>query len=369
MKTLEERMASWPASPDRASWLAALEQGDGFSDPGPGAELRPISARAYTDQYTKYLDFLQRHHGCIPDAERVGARLVIEDLHAFWKEMKAKGRAPITIRNVFMGILQVVRLCDPKSDRTVLEAVIAKMVKLAKPIRDIDSRILPPDVIIRKGAELIALAEAGASRKPTLTEAVMYRNGALLIGGILCPLRPANWAMTVIGHHVHLDEGDSRFTFAALEMKGRKDRTFPIPPELTVILRRYIDRYRPVLLHGRRDTGHLWLSFSGRQMKPDVLSDAVRFVMEKRIKKHFTVQNFRHSAASFVAEVAPERARVASKALDHDRFSTTARHYIRGQQRNTLRKYHVAVKATMRKGKRPRARKATSSRRPGKKQA
>ena len=93
-------------------------------------------------------------------------------------------------------------------------------------------------------------------------------------------------------------------------------------------------------------------------MKPDVLSDVILTIMQQRLKKHFTMHCFRASAASFVADVAPERARIATKTLDHERFSTTAKYYIRSQQRNALRLYHVVVKASMQKGRRKRPRRS-----------
>jgi integrase len=52
---------------------------------------------------------------------------------------------------------------------------------------------------------------------------------------------------------------------------------------------------------------------------------------------------FRDAAATFIAELAPENARMAAAVLQHRSFETTSRHYIHGQQHLAAKKYSDAI--------------------------
>ncbi len=89
-------------------------------------------------------------------------------------------------------------------------------------------------------------------------------------------------------------------------------------------------------------------------MSLDVMSKKVKAVLLRRTGKAFSIHMFRHSCATFIADMAPERARIAAGVLHHRKFKTTAKHYIRGQQRRAFAKYHEGVKQVMRNGARKR---------------
>lgn len=348
-ETRTKSCADWPDHPDRWAWAVATRPGDDFTEGGPAAHWRPGTRKNIEAAYSRYLEFLARRFGRLPEVGAVEERLVHGDLRDFHRELVQLGLAPITIANTFIGISQAFRVMAPEADRSALLAALSRMMCRAHPSRDVDGRILPPTVILREAALMIREAESNCTRSPTLDEAVMFRTAALLTFGALCPLRAANMAMTIIGKHLVLEGNRGFVQFDAAELKGKRARKFPMPTELVGVLSRYLTRYRPVLLRDRCDTGYLWLSKWGNRMCPGTLSIVVATTMQRRTGKHFTMHCFRHSAASFVADVAPERARMAAGVLDHRKFRTTARHYIRGQQRNAFRTFHKAVKCAIRK--------------------
>ena len=74
--------------------------------------------------------------------------------------------------------------------------------------------------------------------------------------------------------------------------------------------------------------------------------------------KPFNFHCFRASGATFVAAVAPERARMASGVLHHSRPSTTDKYYIKGRKHQSFRIYQSAVKDIIARGRRRRSRAA-----------
>ena len=66
-------------------------------------------------------------------------------------------------------------------------------------------------------------------------------------------------------------------------------------------------------------------------------------VTEKHFGHAITPHMFRDAAATFVAEMTPERALMAAAVLQHRSFETTRRHYIHGQQHLAAKRYHAAI--------------------------
>jgi len=72
----------------------------------------------------------------------------------------------------------------------------------------------------------------------------------------------------------------------------------------------------------------------------------------KRSGKKFSFHMFRHAAATFIENVAPERSLMAAGVLHHADFRTTQKHYIRGQRTAAMRAYQACVRQIVRKARR-----------------
>ena len=66
-------------------------------------------------------------------------------------------------------------------------------------------------------------------------------------------------------------------------------------------------------------------------------------VTEKHFGHAITPHMFRDAAATFIAEMTPERALMAAAVLQHRSFETTRRHYIHGHQHLAAKHYHAAI--------------------------
>src|SRR5262249_52022496 len=83
----------------------------------------------------------------------------------------------------------------------------------------------------------------------------------------------------------------------------------------------------PLLLAGRPDHGALWLSWGGEPLRGRSLTSAVSFALRGRCGKDFSFHMFRHSAATFIENAAPEQSLMAAAVLHHADLRTTQDHY------------------------------------------
>ncbi len=78
-------------------------------------------------------------------------------------------------------------------------------------------------------------------------------------------------------------------------------------------------------------------------MSAQAIYTRISHVTEKHFGHAVTPHMFRDAAASFIAEMTPERALMAAAVLQHRSFETTRRHYIHGQQHLAAKHYHTAI--------------------------
>jgi hypothetical protein len=110
--------------------------------------------------------------------------------------------------------------------------------------------MIDPETLIEVANKMMDEADA---RVLGLKAAVLFRNGAIIMGATLCPLRRDAWGRIRIGQHLHLESDHARLTFEAGELKATK-RSFEakLPWDYAARLNRYIIRYRSLLLPGAR---------------------------------------------------------------------------------------------------------------------
>jgi integrase/recombinase XerD len=80
-------------------------------------------------------------------------------------------------------------------------------------------------------------------------------------------------------------------------------------------------------------------------MSAEVLSWRIKSVLRARMEINFTTHMFRHSAATFIADVAPQLAMLIIGVLGHADISMAEKHYIRGQQKRAFTMYQHEILA------------------------
>jgi integrase/recombinase XerD len=319
----------WPDL-DRRAWAQAHTPSDYFTKGGFAANWSPATSALCEREYGRLLRF-QVRSGTLRKVHRVGQRIAREeDLRPFIDWLRTSF-APLSVVTGLRQISQAVRAMDPGADRTLINRAAAALGRRAKPVRRIDHRLISPSQLWHLGTTM--MDEAETSCLSDKHRAVLHRDGLLIAFLALCPLRRKNTQGLRNEHHLDIVRGSNRLIIPAEEMKTRKrDFEVTLSEELVDRIRRHWTHYRPILAwRPGTDPTALWLTMRGTVMSYDTLYDRIRRILQERKGVQFSPHMFRHSAATFIAEVAPCQALIAVGVLGHTRFQTVRQHYIRGQ--------------------------------------
>lgn len=240
---------------------------------------------------------------------------------------------------------------DPKADRGSINSIISRLDRKAKSVRDIESNLISPVELRDMG--LAMMDEAERIPRRSFQRASLYRDGLLTMFMSLCPLRPGAVSEMRIGAHIVIEGVRVTVRFSNAEGKKRRLENVPLSAELSHRFIRFINFYR--LMFPKPPQEHaqaLWLSRNGNPMNRDGISKRIKERLGKRTGKRFSAHMFRHAAASYIVDVAPEHARTITGLLGHSGFRTAKRHYIKGQQHMAVRKYQASVQEICSKGSR-----------------
>jgi site-specific recombinase XerC len=335
---------------ERQAFERALDKGDGFAEPGLGAEWSERTREHMEFGYGRYREFCVRTGRVV---EFVSFRDIfrMDWIKAYYQELTPQ-LAPRTVLKALVDLSLSLRAMAPEVDRSPLVRVCSKIERTAERTKNIKDNLVPPPESLALARELISRARA--SRVQGKNAAALFRDGALIMAFSYAPLRLRNWVHCVIDQNIDLAAATGRLKFSPGELKRKKaSRDEPLPEELDLVLRDYKEIFRARLVAGlRKDHGFFWVSRSGKAMTDDVMSERVRQIMRRAFNKQHGPHMFRHDAATYIANVAPHMARIATGVLGHTKFRTTSDNYIHGQHKHLLRKYQGAVKKIQNDAKR-----------------
>jgi integrase/recombinase XerD len=202
-----------------------------------------------------------------------------------------------------------------------------------------------------------------------LGRAALYRDGLLLVFLAYHPLRLRNLALLRIGHHLS-DHGDRIvLRLDAPETKARLPIEQELSSRLSCAVRRYIDRYRPVLTRARgrwhAPAGDaFWVSRDGSPCSAETFRNIVGKYATGPNGQPLSPHLFRSMAATSVSIEAPGSIDLIPSILTHRSHRTSERYYNLAGSLEATRAFNEALDAIRRDpGKAPTIRKAVG--RPG----
>jgi integrase/recombinase XerD len=343
-------LAAWPGL-DRAAWERANREGDLLAEQGPAATWRFNTRRTAQKAYGNWLRFL-RDGGRLDLTTHIAGRLSEVNLRDYIAALRDRA-SPNTVLTQLRYLSSAVAVMDPSADRSLLNLAISRLVPLARPARNKAKRLVSPVALLQLGQKLMAGWQARAAHDPRLN-AMDYRDGLMIAFLALCPVRVANLAAMQIGKHLSYAAGRPRVAFDASETKGKQALEFDFPADLTAALSFYLGHVHSMLCGGAELGAPLWPSL--HKGKPEMTAHGIYTRITQITAAHLghpvTPHMFRDAAATFIAEMTPERAMMAAAVLQHRNLETTMRHYIHGQQHRAARKYHAAINDLIARGTR-----------------
>ena len=117
-----------------------------------------------------------------------------------------------------------------------------------------------------------------------------------------------------------------------------------VPPLITPLLRRYIDEVRPFFL-ARGDAAHarLWTDSKGRPLQPGYLAERIAKATRDMLGVSMSPHLFRDAAATSLARLSPQDAKLIRALLGHQSFGIAERHYIQASMIEAGRDYAAVI--------------------------
>lgn len=330
----------WPLRMQDA-WSKARHRHDIFSDDGAGAHWRQPTADSACKALGQFLRVCLEHdmlsNGMITQActERRNLRLFIIGLIE-------RNLARNTILSIMRHLSAALQAVCPEIDRTTLNRFIALLAARLPETPARRQELRRPDELFDLGLDLMSSWQHRQTSDPR-TNAAQFRDGLMIAFLALCPIRPHSLAAVHLDRNIVFVGDRARVVFEPHETKTGRHHEFDWPPELNDALRVYLTEVRPILTTYDVEDRAMWPGKRNRALNTGGIYTAFVKHTEARFGVAMSPQSFRHAAATFIAEMTPDRAMMARAVLQHQGFKMTEKHYIRGQQLKAARMYQETV--------------------------
>jgi integrase len=316
---------AWP-EPDRTRWRRGLSPASLLDETGHAAKWRPATISLVERAYASFLYWLETLGQLVED-EALEQRATPERIDAYCTYLEGKIK-PTTIRLRLFGLMRALSVLAPSMEASLIRRRLrcypAHGDRLAK-----RGRMQNDAALLQLGLDLID--EAESESQPTRHTAVVYRDG-LMIAVLACRLmRLRNLTSVELERHLQLTDTRWSLQFAATETKNHRVWINGWPERLVPHLLRYLRIYRPLLMDGRYEGNHLWIS----QRPGPLTENGIYYAITTRTKTAFgksvNPHLFRDCAATSVAIHDPTNVQLARHGLGHARYRTTQEYYNQAQ--------------------------------------
>lgn len=342
-------VTAWPAL-DRKLWMQALEKAGLLDEPRPAADWVPITQEAVAKSYGRWLRWLTAKGQLdphLPPAQRVS----FERIQAYVGELQARN-APNTVHMRVLHLGRMLEVMVPGSRPDWFGRVLRKLRDARQPARDDRARQVPIAELLTLGFDLLARAEQQSQAKPHLN-ALLYRDGLILLILCACPLRARSLAALRIGSRLERRGSEWWVVLPRADTKTHRPLALPLPAALSQPIEQYLARWRPLLLSRQTaygtaavvDGGHLWLGKSGHGLKAKQFHEILARVTRRELGRAVNPHLIRKIAATELAIRDPAHIGVAQRLLDHASPATTEEYYDLARSIDAARRVHQTLRA------------------------
>jgi integrase/recombinase XerD len=338
----------WPER-DRLAWQRACQRGGLLDDDGLAAEWRACTQATIASGYGRWLTFL-KSRDLLDSLVCPGERVTRERMNAYLAELRASN----AFGTIHIRILQLCRMLDvmaPGSLPAWLSRMLAKARAAVQPTRDDRARLVPASTLLELARSLMNRAET--SDLSARRRAVIYRDGLMIMILLVSALRVGNLAALQFGHSLDWRGKEWWIMFPPCETKNRRPINMPLPAELTPMIDRYLEVWRPVLLprpgvqDGRAtpDAGFLWLGRYGGAFGPKKVNKRINEVTLRELGRALNPHIFRKLVPTELAIHDPAHIGIAQPMLTHARYDTTQTAYNLGRSIDAARRVQATLAA------------------------
>jgi integrase len=322
-------------------WDGLRKESGPLDEPGALSHVRSTTCKSLEERYKRWMMWLSTAD---PDALALSpaARASVPRLQA-WLKALAHLR-PMTRLAFVDGVLRVLRAADPDQDWTIQRRLLKSLKRAAgrgDPTRK-QGRILSSAVLLKTG--LAHAASEPASVRNLLTRMLNQHDGTMIALLSVLPMRRRAFCALTLGTSVQVTPTDITISLSPEMTKTGMPWEVVVPRQVEPALRNYIQNVRPVLLaRGGMQHDVLWVGKKGEIIGQDYVGMRIAKVTLKLTGKRVSPHLFRDAAATTLARISSESARLIRPILAHSSSATAERHYIHAQTIDAGRDYAALI--------------------------
>jgi integrase len=335
----------WPKAL-REHWLRVVESSDDlFGAAGRAARWSPSTRLAVEKALSKLLSTL--HPDEIRTTSSVPDLVTKPNLRRLAYQMRDANLTLNTQGTHITGIWLAACAITPDTDWTWIKLAAQSLRCRAKELVAGSASIpTTTDVLLERAKALFWQAwEDGARAR--VCAAIRARDSLIMGCLALRPLRRSNLAGLRLGVHLSREDGQSRITIPANEMKmGKRSYAAGWPEALAAEMAAYLEHIRPLLVRQRCAAAvgipandALWVSKFGTALSDVAIYRQISSLTAAEFGQPITLHRFRTIAATTLADFCPQDVRLATQVLGHS-DDRSRDYYIRASGLIAARRSH-----------------------------
>lgn len=280
-----------------------------------------------------------------------------EVMAAYVEDMRDAGLAPPSIANRVDGVRAALSALSPEIPTPWLMRGINMLRAEPSDRRRTQARTQHTAKIVELGVSLMKQAVDEGDSATAHQRAVFYRDGLIIVFMALAVPRLNTVSLMRLGQHIVRQQERYRIAWSAMEMKENRPHEARLGPELSELIQRYLDEFRPELEaksknRKREAKAAVWVNKHGGPLS----SKGIYKLIVERTGTAFGTpmfpHAFRHSAATTLVLERPDLIRLVTPLLQH-RDSSSREFYVLADNVEAGHRYGAVIAARRSKRRRP----------------
>lgn len=287
----------------------------------------------------------------------LGDWITPEVLGAYVDDMRAVGLSAKTMATRADGVRAAFSALSPDTPTPWLMGGINQLRAEPSDRRRTQARTQHTADIVELGMSLMKQAVEERGDATPHQRAVLYRDGLIIVFMALAVPRRNTVAVMKLGQHLVRRQGGCRIAWSAAEMKEDRPHEAKLGPELSALLQRYLDEFRPVLAAKSRTprpdpTAAVWFNNRGGPLSSRGIYDLIVERTGAAFDESMFPHAFRHSAATTLVLERPDLIKLVTPLLQH-RDSSSRELYVLADQVEAGHRYGAEIASRRAQRRRP----------------